>query len=243
MSDQQGPSGVGVLSVETPESVAFAFELAGVGSRGLAFFLDSLILAALVIAEALIAWLSWYLLARISDSLAARLAPWILGAAAVTAFLTVWGYFVFGEVARNGRTIGKRRLGLRVIRDDGSRVTFIDSAIRNILRLVDALPGSFAVGVASIVLSARHKRVGDMAAGTVVVRDTGELVLHTDGSDHSEAVAVAREFLSRRGRLTPEARWQVAVAVLAAFGESPAPGWDEPTVAGRIADLSGWRTT
>jgi hypothetical protein len=128
-----------------------------------------------------------------------------------------------------------------VVRDDGSRVGVLDSVIRNLLRIVDILPGNYAVGMLCILLNPRHKRVGDMAAGTVVVRDSRELELHFDGGDESRQVALAKDFLSRRASLTPAARFQVGSAVLRAFGEEPDPTWDEPTIAGRLADLSGRR--
>ncbi|HEY5506492.1 MAG TPA: hypothetical protein VIK83_03280, partial [Coriobacteriia bacterium] len=115
------------------------------------------------------------------------------------------------------------------------------SVIRNLIRIVDFLPGNFTVGMVSILVTHQHKRLGDMAAGTVVVRDDrDELRLDDGGQD--ERVLLAREFLDRRGGLiSDEARWQVGVSVLETFGERPQPGWDEPTLAGRLADLSGWR--
>lgn len=231
-----------LLSVETPESVAFAYELAGLGSRGLALMLDTVYLSLIILAEFLVAFLGVVVFAYFTKtSIIAGLSVWVFAGVGIAAFVTYWGYYIFGEVARNGRTPGKRQFGIRVVRDDGSRVGVLDSFIRNLLRIVDALPATYAVGIVSMLFSARHKRLGDMAAGTVVVRDTGELTLLSDGGDDARRIALAREFLNRRPQLTPDARWQVGAAVLATFGEEPAAGWDEPTVAGRIADLSGYR--
>lgn len=231
-----------VVSVETPESVAFAYELAGVGSRGLAFAVDQLIITGIVLGEAaavgVVLLLSFY---AFGTNLVTVAGVWLGSGFVLAAFLTYWLYFIFGEVLRAGRTPGKRRLGIRVVRDDGSRVSFVDSAIRNILRLVDALPGTYAIGIVAVLASKRNKRLGDMAAGTVVVRDAGELALLSDGGPDAEREALAREFLARRALLTPEARHQVAVEVLRAFGEEPGAGWDEPTIAGRLADLAGAR--
>jgi len=128
-----------------------------------------------------------------------------------------------------------------VVRDDGSRVRFGDSVIRNLLRIADILPGNYTIGMVSILVTKQHKRLGDMAAGTVVIRDeVGELRLDDAGED--PRVLLAREFLDRRPSLaTDAARWQVGVSILETFGETPEPAWDEPTLAGRIADLSGWR--
>jgi uncharacterized RDD family membrane protein YckC len=230
-----------VLSVETPESVAFAYDLAGLGSRGIAFALDMLILTGIILAEVVvlgaIAAVVFYVARR---NLLLLLGPWVLAVIVVLAFVTYWGYFVFGEVARGGRTPGKRVFGIRVVRDDGARVGLGDSLIRNFLRIIDAMPGAYAVGITSILLSKKQKRVGDFVAGTVVVRDSGELTLLSDGGETAERDSLAREFLRRRGEFTPASRYQVAVAVLATFGEEPG-AWDEPTIAGRLVQLTGWQ--
>jgi uncharacterized RDD family membrane protein YckC len=232
---------IDTLSVETPESVAFAFELAGLGSRGIAFAIDSAILFGIMTAEAVVIGVAFLLVYYVTRrNILLTLGPWVLAGAIVLIFITYWSYFVFGEVARGGRTPGKRALGIRVVRDDGSRVGLTDSLIRNFLRIVDALPGSYAVGMVSILTTRKHKRLGDIVAGTVVVRDTGELVLRSEGGPDAERISLAREFLERRGQMTAEARHQVAVAILATFGEAPGT-WDEPTIAGRLADLSGAR--
>lgn len=230
-----------LFSVETPESVAFAYELAGLGSRGVAFALDMLLLLGIWLGEAGLAVLVWLAVVAATPAAGDTVALWIGGVTIIVAFATLWAYFVIGEVARNGRTWGKSRMGLRVVRDDGSRVGALDSVIRNLLRVVDMLPGNYAIGMLCILLNAKHKRVGDMAAGTVVVRDNRELELHFDGGDESKQVTLAKDFLRRRPGLSPGARVQVGTAVLQAFGEEPDPAWDEPTIAGRLADLSGWR--
>jgi uncharacterized RDD family membrane protein YckC len=231
-----------VLSIETPESVAFAYELAGLGSRGIALMLDMLLIFALILAEVLVvgavALVFFYVTRR---NLIVIAGPWVLAALIIAVFVTYWGYFIYGEVTRGGRTAGKRAMGIRVVRDDGSRVGFTDSLIRTVMRLVDGLPGSYAVGIASVLLTRDQKRLGDLVAGTVVVRDAGELTLLSDGGRDAERVSLAREFLRRRGEMTPAARYQVGVAVLATFGEEPGE-WDEPTVAGRLVMLAGWES-
>jgi len=239
MSDLSQPADL--LSVETPESVAFAYRLAGLGSRGFALILDTLMIGLFGAAEGLIALGVYFAVNAGSPRLATTLVPWIIGATLVVVFFTGWGYFIVGEVFGNGRTWGKRWMGLRVVRDDGSRVRFGDSVIRNLLRIADVLPGNYTIGMLAILFTRQHKRLGDMAAGTVVIRDeTEELRLEDGGLDRR--VLLAREFLDRRASLSSDAaRWQVGVAVLATFGEQPQPAWDEATLAGRIADLSGWR--
>jgi len=230
-----------LLSVETPESVAFAYRLAGLGSRGFALIIDTAIIGVFSAVEALLALGVYLGLSAASPRLGETAGPWVVGALIVLIFLTTWGYFIVGEVFGNGRTWGKRWMGLRVVRDDGSRVGAGDSIIRNLLRLADILPGNYAVGMFSILFTRQHKRLGDMAAGTVVIRDeTQELRLDDGGV--AERVLLAREYLERRATMTSDAaRWQVGAAVLATFGEVPQPEWDEPTLAGRVADLCGWR--
>src|SRR5437867_9528930 len=95
-----------------------------------------------------------------------------LEAAAIVASFLVWfGYDVAFETLASGRTPGKRATGLRVVRLGGEPVGFAASAVRNLLRLVDGLPGIYAVGAACILFSRRNQRLGDLAAGTLVVRE------------------------------------------------------------------------
>jgi uncharacterized RDD family membrane protein YckC len=229
-----------LFTVETPESVAFAYELAGLGSRGVAFALDMLLLGLVWLGEAALGGIVWVVINAVAPAAANDAVFWILGVTTVVAFASLWAYFVVSEVTRGGRTWGKSRMGLRVVRDDGSRVGVLDSVIRNLLRVADMLPGNYAVGMLCIVLNGKHKRLGDMAAGTVVVRDGHDLSLTFDGGDDSKQVTLARDFLRRRPGLTPAARMQVGSAILRAFGEEPDPAWDEPAVAARLAVLSGW---
>ena len=86
-------------------------------------------------------------------------------------FAVFFGYHPFFEVRRAGRSPGKRRMGMRVVGIDGYPIGFVQSAVRNLLRLVDSLPGNYLVGLACIFFSRNHQRLGDLAAGTVVVMD------------------------------------------------------------------------
>lgn len=226
------------LEVETPEAVAFAYPLAGLGSRGVAALLDVVLLGAIMTAELVAGVLGVLLAARVSDGALALFGPWGIALMLVVMFVTYWGYYIFGEVFRNGRTWGKRVMRIRVVREDGSRVGVLESVIRNFVRIIDLLPGTYGFGVASVLLTGRAQRLGDMAAGTVVIEESGRLTdLELDSA--GELATLARDYLSRRGGLSPEARWQVGVALLAAYGEEPQAGWDEPVVAGRVAQLAG----
>lgn len=230
-----------LLRVETPESVVVTYPLAGVGSRGVAAVVDAGLILLLLLAEAAVAALVLLGASRLFGiGWQGRFASWVIAAFIAAAFVTYWGYYIFGEVFRNGRTTGKRVAGIRVVREDGSRVGVLDSVIRNVVRIIDLMPAVYSVAIVSVFFSPKAQRLGDMAAGTVVIAESGEpgdLVL----GPAEERAALAADFLARREELTPEARWQVAVELLALWDERPQAGWDEPVVAGRVMDLAGLR--
>lgn len=161
------------LRVETPEQVELGFEIADLGSRFLAFLLDSLVL--------LVALTGLGLLARwgaIRLDVSERLLGWGGFAVTLVGFAVLWGYFVYFEGFRSGRTPGKRWVGIRVIHDGGHPLTVRGAAIRNLIRLVDLQPAfTWMVGGLAMMIHPRTQRLGDMAAGTLVVRDRGALEL------------------------------------------------------------------
>jgi uncharacterized RDD family membrane protein YckC len=159
----------------------------------------------------------------------------------VTLFALVFGYDVLFETRAAGRTPGKRWAGLRVILPSGRRITVPVSAVRNLLRLVDFLPGFYAVGVISILVSQRNQRVGDLAAGTLVVRErkptrpvvaTGppavvgadDLAQWDVSAVSAQEIAAVREFLSRRPTLEPGARAGLAQQLAAGLQHHVAGG-------------------
>lgn len=141
------------LTLSTPEGADLNLYPAGPWLRILAYSIDWLIRAALVILV--------IILARGSGLMQA--------AGLIAYFLLEWFYPVFFEVCRNGQTIGKKALGLRVIHDDGTPVTFAGSMLRNLLRIVDLLPVFYLAGMVACVCNRQFKRLGDLAAGTLVV--------------------------------------------------------------------------
>lgn len=157
------------LIIETPEQVAIRFPLAGVGSRFLAVLADTLIQAA--------GYLVLVLLIIIAAAAGAtRRAPhmngnWFLAGTILILFLLHWGYFTLFEAFWNGQTPGKRICKLRVIRDSGRQITLFESMTRNFLRIVDELPGLYAVGAITMLCNRQNKRLGDLAAGTLVVHE------------------------------------------------------------------------
>ncbi len=146
------------VTIATPEGVSLDLVLAGVGSRFIARLLDTVIQVAIIFALGL--------------GIYATSAPGAVRALArVLLFLVIFGYDVPFEVLNRGRTIGKVAAGIRVVGDLGEPVHFFTSAIRTILRIVDFLPIFYIVGVISIVATRNDQRLGDLAAGTIVVRD------------------------------------------------------------------------
>jgi uncharacterized RDD family membrane protein YckC len=158
------------LIIETPERVPLHFALASIGNRFLACTIDHA-MQALTIILMLIAFLTLANFSSLSDELTS--APkWVYAVSILVVFLIVSGYFAFFEWLWNGQTPGKRWLKLRVIREDGRPVTFWEAAVRNLLRSIDIMPAPFySIGLISVFTTARDQRVGDLVAGTVVVRE------------------------------------------------------------------------
>jgi uncharacterized RDD family membrane protein YckC len=163
------------VDVATGESVAFSYELAGLGSRFIAVAIDFAIQVA--VALAVLALLVWFGLshqgtpAPAKPGAAYKFALAVIeGLAYFAAFLLFFGYFIFFEWRFAGRTPGKRLVGIRVVRDGGFPLDFTSSVVRNIVRIVEFGLGFYAVSAVATLLSPMNRRLGDMAAGTVVVR-------------------------------------------------------------------------
>lgn len=167
------------IEVETPENVTLDLELAGLGSRALAAIIDGVILGvwSLVVVTLSIA-LTWLTQGSSTASLAA----------VIVLSLSYGAYFILFEGLRQGQTPGKRKLGIRVIRDTGHPVTLGGAVVRNVLRLADVLPPPlYAVGGTLVAISPKGQRLGDMAAGTVVVRDQPQEAAHRPSADPAGA--------------------------------------------------------
>lgn len=141
--------------------------IAGIGSRFIAIVVDYLIWAVgLTVLSLLgvILFASVHMFSEIS-------ANWLVGIVLVILFLIHWGYFTLFEAFGNGRTPGKRVAKIRVIHGSGRAVSFVEALARNLVRAIDYLPGMYAVGVVAMFFSRQNQRLGDMVAGTLVVRD------------------------------------------------------------------------
>jgi uncharacterized membrane protein SpoIIM required for sporulation/uncharacterized RDD family membrane protein YckC len=158
------------VDIETPELVVVSYTIAGLGSRVYAGLIDLMICATLFIASivALVA-------VSPSDSGATGLmsTAWAVAIMVMLQFVVLWGYYLLFEGLRDGQTPGKKMLGLRAVRDGGYSVGFSASAVRNLMRLVDLQPVfTYAIGISTIAISKSGKRLGDMIAGTLVVRES-----------------------------------------------------------------------
>ena len=165
----------------TPEDVPLSFELAGAGSRILAGLLDQMIILSIelglfmaaLLLGVLSKWISEADIQNVADDLSRGGGPtaYLFAISIVAGFVVNFGYYVVLEMATNGQTVGKRALGIRVIRDGGFGLTLTSSLLRNLARLVDMLPQTYLVGMIVMIAHRQEKRLGDMMAGTVVVRE------------------------------------------------------------------------
>lgn len=161
-----------VYRVQTPENVSLEFELAGVGSRGVAAAIDTIIqytiLAIIGLMLILITGEEYFnLMLAEGNTLYIVIALLLI-------FIMQFGYFTFFEIWMKGSTPGKKIVGLKVMMANGEPLTFTTSLIRNFIRIGDMLPGIYAVGIFSVIFNHRYMRVGDLAANTVVVKVSRE---------------------------------------------------------------------
>jgi uncharacterized RDD family membrane protein YckC len=225
------------ITIATPEGVELDLVLAGLGSRGLASLLDSAIQGAMLMALGFIAGA----LSPVAGSDAAVL-PIVLWI--IVGFLVLFGYYPLWETLASGRSPGKMATRLRVVRTGGQPVGFLASVGRNLVRIVDWLPFFYTLGAIFIAATPRNQRLGDLVAGTLVVREkrlapaappqyyfdpawyaTWDVSAVTVG----ELTAV-RQFLARRNALPPPARERVAADLAARLRPkvAGAPPWIMP---------------
>lgn len=210
------------VTVVTPENVKIDYELAGIASRGAAVLLDSLIQGLLMGA----AWLIWF---GIISGLRISPVGWVTGALIVTEFIIFWGYYIYFEAKWNGQTPGKRALRLRVIREGGVPIDLGCAALRNLVRPIDIT----VIGLISILASRRNQRLGDYAAGTLVVKErlewSGDLIappempaqappLKIDYIRNIELVTpeefqTTKRFVERRAELADDVREELAARI------------------------------
>ncbi len=198
------------MLVRTPEHVELRFVIAGPGNRFLALLVDLLVqlLVFLVVLALALGWL-WFinrsLTSIIGKGAGSGAEIWIFAGLGLVFFALFWGYFTFFETIWSGQTPGKRRQRIRVIREDGRPIGFAEAAIRNLLRTVlDGQPYPLhAVGFVVGMLNRRFKRLGDFAAGTVVIVERRQ-ALRRKGPQSAPRQAILTDTRPRVRQLTQE---------------------------------------
>jgi len=162
--------------VETPEQIGLEYDIAGLGTRFLAALIDTLILGFTLSLVLCIGTFGLALsLSSVADGDAAAI--WAFAIITLLVFAIFWGYYVFFETIWHGQTPGKRRAGLRVIREGGYPIGFSQAALRNIVRIADFLPFSYAIGATVMLFDKQSRRLGDFVAGTLVIKEPRDLTL------------------------------------------------------------------
>ena len=218
------------LTIETPEQIALEFPLAGVGSRGYALCIDTLI----QIIAALLVTLILLLTTRDLERSWVGARNWEMAIALFGLFCLYWGYFAIFEIFWNGQTPGKRQAKIRVISASGRPITVFEGIGRNFMRAIDSL-GFYFVGAIVCAIDKQNRRLGDMVAGTVVVHEVEDQgVSYWYGQEKSAAAPpVAQEvsaltnqefqlietFLTRRLDIPNAQRLSSAQAIADRIGE------------------------
>ena len=245
--------------LRTPEQIDLQYDLAGLGSRSFAMLIDASIQGVVIMALALMFGLAMGLLGgtffRNSSNLVLAIG---VGVGLLLIFALFWGYFIFFELTWNGQSPGKRTVGVRVLTTRGEPVTLVHSLVRNVLRIVDMLPSAYMAGAVCMLLTRRSQRLGDLAAGTVVVRERREelprmlpppdpqfaLPPWVASALSAEDVALAREFLLRSPELSDIRRYELGEklaqayrARLTAAGHTPPPGLTNEALLAGVASV------
>ncbi len=237
------------VHISTPDHVSLEFELAGPGSRFSAYAIDFVFNVLLIIAVIIVAYLGGglFVLRSLAGSSSGNAsASWLLAVVVLIIFLINWGYYVFFEGLGKGSTPGKKRMGIRVIRQDGLPIGLREAALRNLVRAADMLPPpSYILGGLVMHFDSRGRRLGDMVAGTYVVVEKFDLATQgasgaawakrveqgrsrqaltlPRGTISAQQLALIEQFLARSHALSKERRdqlvWQIAEPLLPLVGE------------------------
>ena len=172
-------------SFETPEQIDVSYVVAGIGSRSLAAMVDSIIITAAMFLILVPGTLGvTFVVAFISELSGHRnggdmATPFVLAGTGFLSFCVIALYFILLEAFWRGQTPGKRWLGIRVIREGGYPISFSTSVVRNVVRLIDFLPLYYMIGLTVMLIDRKSRRLGDLAAGTLVVKEQKGVKLET----------------------------------------------------------------
>ena len=231
------------VHIATPDHVSLEFELAGPGSRFSAYVIDFIFNVLLIIAIVLTAYLTGALvgLRSLASISAGASASWLWALMVLIIFLINWGYYIFFEGLGKGSTPGKKRMGIRVIRQDGLPIGFREAALRNLVRAADMLPPpSYILGGLVMHFDPQGRRLGDMLAGTYVVVEKFDLAAQSvsgaawasrveqgrsrqaltlpRGAISAQQLGLIEQFLARSHELSKDRRqqliWQITEPLL-----------------------------
>ena len=215
-----------LYTIETPENIEVAYDIAGIGSRFLAALIDHVIIL-------IVLGLSCAGISIIASSLELGLDENIvIGLFGLGVYLALCAYHIFFETIWNGQTPGKRWIGLRMVRIGGRPIGFVGSTVRNVIRLADFLPVFYGLGVLVMFIDKRSRRLGDLAAGCMAVREQKAVTIESLGAPvPSEVPAVpaapavtipnlhvlkrddydiVQEFLRRSATINADARYRLS---------------------------------
>nr|WP_324258400.1 RDD family protein [Cellvibrio fontiphilus] len=199
-------------AIETPEGALLPLTPAGFMARSLAQIIDLLFRGTIIF----VVFLIFSIFGKMGS-----------GIALILVFVLEWFYSVYFEVMRNGRTPGKKMLGIRVVNDDGTPITFGPSLLRNLLRVADFLPMFYLTGIIASLCNRQFKRLGDLAAGSMVIYDTpkkqpvdfdvrGQRPVPTDFSTDEQRALLA--FAERSQFLSAERQAELAALLAPVLG-------------------------
>ena len=237
------------ITVVTPENVTITYEMAGLGSRAVAHLVDLILqgLALLVLSLAAALALAAFRRRAPNSAIIAFISDFAAAFIIILFFATLIGYFIYFEGTRNGQTLGKRWMGLRVVREEGAPVDFSSAVVRNLVRIFEMALFFYVISIFCILFSSKYKRLGDYAAGTIVVKErsptaavpkfrpslarpqsptTAEAALVRDVDLLTkEQLEAVRRFVERRGQLQEKVQEdvarQIALPIMSRLGISP----------------------
>ncbi len=210
------------LTIETPEQVHLEFVLADIGSRFMAVLADICIqfLIGLVL----------FLVGAFTIPAIGKAGVWVVAAIIISYFCLFWGYYAAFEALWNGQTPGKRWAGIRVIKETGRPINAFEAVGRNLMRAIDLIPffPPYAVGIVTMLLNSKNRRLGDLVAGTLVVHEkkskeselffntvqkSPEFFLYQAGRLGVQEVELIETFLARRLDIPADVRRKSAIRI------------------------------
>jgi uncharacterized RDD family membrane protein YckC len=228
------------LDVATPERVEVSLPVAGVGYRSLAYLID----VGLIFAFWIVAYFLYVVVGPPPLMLWLSLSGVVKVLLVLAVFFFQWLYWTVFEVLWRGQTPGKRLMHIRIVRADGAPVGVFESAVRNLLRYVDFLPAVYGVGICVMLVDAKHRRLGDLAAGTLALREEQFDLGRYQAPASAAAAAVGRpltpqehellkSYSERFDALEPEARLRIGRQLAQRIG-------DDVSALGDDAALKAW---